>query len=672
MEKRKSSISLLGMLITLGIVYGDIGTSPLYVMNSIIGNAGTMADAKPEYILGSVSLIFWTLMLITTIKYVLIAMKADNNSEGGIFALYALVRSQGKWLIIPALIGGSALLADGTLTPAVTVTSAIEGIKGQQFGNFIFSNHQSVVLIIVTVILLSIFIIQKFGTERIGRSFGPIMLVWFSFIGIAGLFNLVGNFEVLKALSPIYAIKVLFSPVNKVGIFILGSVFLATTGAEALYSDMGQVGKHNIYFTWPFVYTMLMLNYFGQAAWVISNYQNSQYNKLSGINPFYEMLPNDFKIFAIVIATLAAIIASQALITGSYTLVQEAIGLKILPRLRVKFPGKFESQLYIESVNWILCTITVSIVWIFGSSEHMEAAYGLAITLTMLMTTILLHQFLLMKKHRLFANIFMVFFLALEGLFLISSLVKFVHGGYITVIITLAILAVMVIWFFGNKRRDAYLSESENVCLLDYIPQLEKLSKDPGFPTYATNLVYMIKLGKDYTIKRSIIYSILDQAPKRAKVYWFITVNQTSAPYECNYTIDMMHTRNVVNVQLNLGFKKSQHVNIYIRQIINDLIKKHIIDDQTPTYSMVSNRHVGSFKFIIQNQQFQDLGAQEHMNGLDRLLIGGRLLLQNITISPSLWYGLEFSDVVEEKVPLFLGTQTDEYLAEKEIKNNVK
>lgn len=672
MEKRKSSFSLLGMLITLGIVYGDIGTSPLYVMNSIINDAGTMADAKPEYILGSVSLIFWTLMLITTIKYVLIAMKADNNEEGGIFALYALVRTKGRWLIIPALIGGSALLADGTLTPAVTVTSAIEGIKGQQFSNIVFSSKQSSVLIIVTVILLTIFIIQKSGTDRIGRSFGPIMFIWFSFIGIAGFLNLTNDLSVLKALSPVYAIEVLFSPVNKVGIFILGSVFLATTGAEALYADMGQVGKHNVYATWPYVYAMLMLNYFGQAAWVINNYQNKTYNGISGINPFYEMLPGDFKVFAIVIATMAAIIASQALITGSFTLVQEAIGLKILPRLKVKFPGKFESQLYIGTINWILCAITIGIVWGFGSSEHMESAYGLAITLTMLMTTVLLHQFLIMKKHRHFANIFMVFFIALEGLFLLSSLIKFVHGGYVTVIITCAILAIMIIWYFGNKRRDAYLAESENVSLLDYLPQLEKLSKDSSIPTYATNLVYMIKLSEDYTIKRSVIYSILDQTPKRARVYWFITVNQTNAPYECNYTVDMMHTRNVVNVHLNLGFKKSQHVNIYIRQIINALIRKHIIDDQTPNYSMVPNRHVGSFKFIIQNQQFQDLGAQEQMNSLDRLLIGGRLLLQNITISPSLWFGLEFSDVVEEKVPLFLGSQTDEYLTEKELKNDVK
>lgn len=671
MEKRRSTFSILGMLITLGIVYGDIGTSPLYVMNAIINNVGTMKNAEPEYILGSVSLIFWTLMLITTIKYVMIAMKADNNNEGGIFALYALVRKRGKWLIIPALIGGSALLADGTLTPAVTVTSAIEGIKGQQFGKLVFSNNQSVILVIVTAILLTIFIIQKFGTETIGRSFGPIMLVWFSFIGIAGLFNLANDFSVLRALSPIYAIKVLFSPVNKVGIFILDSVFLATTGAEALYSDMGQVGKHNIYATWPFVYSMLMLNYLGQAAWVIANYQNQKFNTLSGINPFYEMLPSGFKIFAIIIATMAAIIASQALITGSFTLVQEAIGLKILPRLKVKFPGKVQSQLYIETINWMLCAVTIGIVWGFGTSEHMEAAYGLAITMTMLMTTLLLHQFLIMKNHRLAANIFVAIFVQLESLFFISSMIKFIHGGYVTVILTLAILAIMVIWFFGNKRRDAYMAESENVSLKDFVPQLEKMSADDSIPTYATNLVYMVNMGKDYSLKRSVIYSILDQEPKRAKVYWFITVHQTSAPYECNYTVDMLNTRNVVDVHLNLGFKKSQHVNIYIRQIINSLLKQHIIDDQTPNYSMVPNRHVGSFKFVIQNQQFQDLGAQEFMGSIDRLLIGGRLVLQNITIPPALWYGLEFSDVVEEKVPLFLGSHTDQYLTEDTVKNTL-
>ncbi|WP_334329466.1 KUP/HAK/KT family potassium transporter [Companilactobacillus sp. HBUAS59699] len=671
MKKTTSSFSKLGMLITLGIVYGDIGTSPLYVMNAIINDAGKMKQAVPEYIIGSISLIFWTLMLITTIKYVCIAMKADNHNEGGIFALFALVRSK-KWLIIPALIGGSALLADGTLTPAVTVTSAMEGLKGQAIGGVTLPNDQSVILVMVTIILMTIFIIQKFGTDRIGKSFGPIMLVWFSFIGIMGLINITNDWTILRALSPIYALTVLTSPVNHVGIFILGSVFLATTGAEALYSDMGQVGKRNIYATWPFVYTMLMLNYLGQGAWVMSHYLDKQYMNLNTVNPFYEMLPGQMKIFAIVIATMAAIIASQALITGSFTLVEEAIGLKILPRLRVKFPGDSKSQLYIGSINWMLCAVTMSIVWSFRTSEHMEAAYGLAITLTMLMTTILLHQFLIMKKHRIAANIFVAFFFTLETLFFISSLVKFIHGGYVTVIITAFILMIMVVWYFGNKRRDMYLDDSQSVSLLNYIPQLERLSDDERVPLFATNLVFLNRVEDDYSVKRSIIYSILDQEPKRAKVYWFITVNQTDKPYECNYNIDMMHTRNVVNVQLNLGFKKSQHVNIYIRQIVNALMDDKVIDQQTPDYSMMPDRRVGSFKFVILNEQFQDLGAQEFMKSWDRFLIGGRILLQDLTLSPALWYGLDFSDVTEEKVPLFLGSHIDHYLVKKQIVNTKK
>ncbi|WP_125568688.1 KUP/HAK/KT family potassium transporter [Companilactobacillus insicii] len=670
MKKKTSSFSKLGMLITLGIVYGDIGTSPLYVMNAIINDAGKMKEAVPEYIIGSISLIFWTLMLITTVKYVGIAMKADNHNEGGIFALFALVRSK-KWLIIPALIGGSALLADGTLTPAVTVTSAMEGLKGQSIGNLTMSNDQSVILVMVTIILMTIFIIQKFGTDKIGKSFGPIMLIWFSFIGAMGLINITNDWTVFKALSPIYAIKILSSPVNHVGIFILGSVFLATTGAEALYSDMGQVGKYNIYATWPFVYTMLMLNYLGQGAWVMTHYMDKQYMNLNTVNPFYEMLPGQMKIFAIIIATMAAIIASQALITGSYTLVEEAIGLKILPRLRVKFPGDSKSQLYIGSVNWLLCLVTLSIVWSFRTSEHMEAAYGLAITLTMLMTTILLHQFLIMKKHPIAANVFVGFFFTLETLFFISSLIKFVHGGYITVIITAVILMIMVVWYFGNKRRDMYLDDSQSVSLLSYIPQLEKLSNDERVPLYATNLVFLNRIEDDYSIKRSIIYSILDQEPKRAKVYWFITVNQTDKPYECNYNVDMMNTRNVVDVQLNLGFKKSQHVNIYIRQIVNGLLDDKVIDSQIPEYSMMPNRRVGSFKFVILNEQFQDLGAQEYMKSWDRFLIGGRILLQNLTLPPALWYGLDFSDVTEEKVPLFLGSHVDNYLVKKQV-NNIK
>lgn len=670
MKKSTRRLSAVGMLITLGIVYGDIGTSPLYVMNAILVQSGRHSIAATTPImLGSISLIFWTLMLITTIKYILLAMRADNRDEGGIFALYALVRPQAKWLIVPALIGGAALLADGTLTPAVTVTSAIEGLKGQTLGPLQFSNGQGWVLLVVTAILLGLFLVQRFGTERIGWSFGPMMFIWFSFIGLVGLHNLWLYPAILKALSPTYAIDFLMSPLNKQGIFILGSVFLATTGAEALYSDMGQVGKRNIYGTWPFVYATLMLSYLGQGAWVIRHAK--QVLSTQGINPFYAMVPAEWQIFAIIIATIAAIIASQALITGSYTLVHEVIGLKLLPRLRIKFPGKVKSQLYVGAVNWLLCAVTLSVVWYFRTSDHMEAAYGLAITLTMLMTTLLLHAFLVQRHHPLLAKIYVVSFGLLESLFLLASLAKFVHGGYVTLLITLVILTVMVFWYYGNQRRDAYLEDTENVSLLDFLPQLTSLSKDDQIPSFATNLVYINKVTPDYQIKRAIVYSILDQQPKRATVYWFVTVNETDTPYECSYSVNTMGTHNVMDVQLYLGFKKPQRLNVYLRQIVNDLLAEGVLPDQTPRYSSIPDRQVGNFKFIMLNQQFQDLGAQENIPIGDLILIGGRLLLQRISLSPQRWYGLGFSDVVEERVPLFIGQAPDRTLRQRkdEIKD---
>jgi len=661
MKSTTQRLSALGMLMTLGIVYGDIGTSPLYVMNAIIGAAGHQEmTASTPVMLGSISLIFWTLMLITTIKYILLAMRADNRHEGGIFALYALVRNHMRWLIIPALIGGAALLADGTLTPAVTVTSAIEGLKGQTLGPFHFSATQGWVLAVVTGILLGLFLIQRFGTELIGWSFGPLMFIWFGFIGAIGLVNLLTVPTLLRALSPLYAVQFLFSPINRQGIFILGSVFLATTGAEALYSDMGQVGKRNIYGTWPFVYLTLMLSYLGQGAWVIRH--PIQLMATRSVNPFYAMVPPHWRLFAIVIATLAAIIASQALITGSFTLVHEAMGLKLLPRLRIKFPGHVKSQLYISTVNWLLCAITLTIVWYFRTSSHMEAAYGLAITVTMLMTTVLLHAFLRKRHHKVLARAFIVCFGLLESLFLLASLVKFVHGGYVTLIITLLILTVMVFWYYGNRRRDAHLEEKEDVSLLDFLPQLQALSQDENVPPFATNLVYLSNVADDYAIKRAVIYSILDQQPKRARVYWFVTVNEADTPYECSYTVESLGTRNVMNVQLYLGFKKPQRLNVYLRQIVNDLLAEGVLADQAPRYSSMPERRVGNFKFVILNQEFQDLGVQGNLPTLDRLLIGGRLLLQRITLSPKRWYGLEFSDVVEEKVPLFIGQTPDRTL----------
>ncbi|MFT8324012.1 MAG: KUP/HAK/KT family potassium transporter [Lentilactobacillus hilgardii] len=653
--------SIIGPIIALGIVYGDIGTSPLYVMNAIVHDAGGLKHAGSAYIIGCLSLIFWTLMLITTVKYILLAMQADNHHEGGIFSLYALVRDRKKWLIFPTLLGGAALLADGTLTPAVTVTSAIEGLKGEKLGVFQLGQSQTPIIMIVVGILIILFLFQRVGTSAIGKAFGPLMLIWFAFIGISGLVNAFGHWEIFKALSPIYGIQILFSPNNKMGIFILGSIFLATTGAEALYSDMGHVGKENIYRTWPFVYLSLMLSYFGQGAWVIAQKQDASVDA----NPFYNMLPKDLHFIAIMIATIAAIIASQALITGSYTLVSEAIGLKLLPRLKIRYPGETKSQSYIGTVNWLLCATALLIVVLFQSSEHMEAAYGLAIVITMLMTTILLHEFLLMKNKKRLALSYVVFFGFLESLFLISSMIKFVHGGYLTLLITLVILMIMIFWHFGNVVRRSYMTDSQYLSLRDFTAKLQQLSNDKSLPLYATNVVYMNRIRDSYQIKRHVLYSIFDQRPKRAKVYWFITMNQTDLPYEASYKVDMLNTRNVVDVQLYLGFKRSQHINIYIRQIINNLIKEGAIDPQDPKYTTIPNRQVGDFKFVLLNQRISDLNYLPNIHKWDKFLITGRLFLQKITASQPTWYGLEFSEFVEETVPLFIAESENSHLTKK-------
>ncbi|MGX4645613.1 KUP/HAK/KT family potassium transporter [Holzapfeliella sp. JNUCC 80] len=649
LTQNKKKLSLMGVLVSFGIVYGDIGTSPLYTMNAIIRDGGGFKNLQPDYIIGSISLIIWTLMIITTLKYVIIAMQASNHGEGGIFALYTLVRRKKKWLIVPALIGGAALLADGTITPAVTVTSAIEGLKSQNLGLFTFSSDQNVVIAVVIAILLVVFAMQRFGTAKIGQAFGPIMCGWFFFIAIVGFCNLLSYPGILKALSPVYGLQVLFSPANKSGFFILGSIFLATTGAEALYSDMGHVGKHNIYFSWPIVYLSLVLSYMGQGAWLINNHMTVQ---SSALNPFYAVVPDSLTFFAIILATLAAVIASQALITGSYTLVSEAIRLKILPRMIIHHPGNKRGQIYIGTVNWLLCIITIALVLYFQNSQHMEAAYGLAITVTMLMTTILLHNFLDLKVPKWLSWVLTAFFLVVEFSFFISSAVKFEHGGYVTVLITLAIILVMYIWYFGNKVRSKYETDYEYGCLTDYKDQLVSLSRDEQYPVSSTNLVYMAKVKKGHQIKKSILYSILDKRPKRAKVYWFITMVTTDSPYTHDYTVETYGTKNVVQVTIYLGFKKSQKVNVYLRQIINDLIDQGTIDPQPQRYTTSKGRRVGDFKFVILKEA---LSLATNISGFDRWLVSARIWLQNHTATPIQWFGLSFSDVRIENVPVNLG-----------------
>ena len=652
-------MSAAGLLIAIGIVYGDIGTSPLYVMKSIVAGNGGIGNVNRDFIVGSISLVLWTVTLLTTLQTVVIALKATNHGEGGIFALYTLVRKHAKWLVLPALIGGAAILADGTLTPAVTVTTAIEGLKGLKFGGSVPVSTQSMVITITVIILLVLFSIQKMGTSIIGKAFGPIMFVWFSFLGIMGLINMSGDWSILAAINPIYAIRLLFSPENKAGIFILGSIFLATTGAEALYSDVGHVGKKNIIGSWPFVFVCLSLNYFGQGVWILNN---PHYVPADGgsLNPFFEMIPANLRLAAIILATVAAVIASQALITGSFTLVAEASGLKFLPRMNINYPSTEKGQIYIPSINKGICVATIAIVLYFQTSAHMEAAYGLSITISMLMTTILLYEWLVMKKVKPIWNwIFLIFFGVLDIMFMVSSLTKFTHGGYVSLFIAGAIGFIMYVWYYGNKVRDKRESRNAYVRLDEYTDMLTNLSHDEDYPTYATNLVYMANVKYNKFIKREILYSILDKRPKRAKAYWFVTVNVTNEPFTAEYAVNTYGTKNVINIQLYLGFKKQTSVNVYIRQIVHDLIADGTIEPQPQEYTTSPGRDVGDFSFVIVNDV---ISPQTQLVGYEKWLVEARVRLQNLSSNPASWFGLEYADTVIERVPLILGRPNPSYI----------
>ena len=659
MNTKSKRMSAAGLLIAIGIVYGDIGTSPLYVMKSIVEGNGGIGNVNRDFIIGSISLVLWTVTLLTTLQTVLIALKATNHGEGGIFALYTLVRKRAKWLVLPALIGGAAILADGTLTPAVTVTTAIEGLKGLQFGGNVPVSTQEMVIMITVIILLLLFSIQKMGTSIIGKAFGPIMFIWFTFLGVMGVINMAGNWSIIQAINPVYAIKLLFSPYNKAGIFILGSIFLATTGAEALYSDVGHVGKKNIIGSWPFVFVCLSLNYFGQGVWILNN---PTFRPADGgvLNPFYEMIPINIRLFAIILATVAAVIASQALITGSFTLVAEASGLKFLPRMNIDYPSTEKGQIYIPSINKGICVATIAIVLYFQTSAHMEAAYGLSITISMLATTILLYEWLVLKKiNPLWNWIFLIFFGVLDIMFMISSLTKFTHGGYVSLFIAGVIGFIMYVWYYGNKVRDKRESSNAYVRLDEYTDMLTNLSHDEDYPTYATNLVYMANVKYNKFIKREILYSILDKRPKRAKAYWFVTVNVTNEPFTAEYAVNTYGTKNVINIQLYLGFKKQTSVNVYIRQIVHDLIADGTIEPQPQEYTTTPGRDVGDFSFVIVNDV---ISPQTQLVGYEKWLVEARVRLQNLSSNPASWFGLEYADTVIERVPLILGKPNPSYI----------
>ena len=633
----KKKISIASLLIALGIVYGDIGTSPLYVMKSMLmANNGQISN---ELILGGISLVIWTLTLQTTIKYVMITLEADNKGEGGIFSLYTLVRKNAKWLIIPAVLGGASLLADGMITPPVTVTSAIEGLT------LVLPIDTEGIILIVVAILSFVFFIQRFGTDVIGKLFGPMMVLWFSMLFILGFVQILNYPEIMKALNPYYGIHlILTSPKS---IYILGAVFLCTTGAEALYSDMGHCGKKNIHYTWIFVKTCLVVNYLGQGAWLVS-----REGTIIKDNPFFLIMPEWFVVPGTIIATIAAIIASQALITGSFTLVSEAIKLNLFPKLQVNYPNNDKGKIYIPAVNTILYIGCILLVFKFKKSENMEAAYGLAITVTMLMTTILLNEYLRINKNKkVLSWIVFTTFIIIEGGFLYVNLFKFLHGGYVTVIISGLLIFLMYIWIYGTiirKRFRQYVNVSE------FQEHFKAIQEDKELPLYATNIVYLTESLNHKMLEKKIIYSIFNKEPKRGKFYWFINIRVTDEPYTEEYLVRTIVPNMAYSVQFNLGFRIDQRINIFLYKVIQDLAKSGEIKYIPKKYMLNQNSGVvfGDFKFVLLEEI---LSNESELSKWDNFITSTKLLIKRLTVSPARWFGIDTSNVVIEKAPIIIG-----------------
>ena len=634
-----SKLSTAGLLITLGIIYGDIGTSPLYVMKAIVGSSVISKDL----VLGGLSCIFWTLTLQTTLKYVILTLSADNHGEGGIFALYALVKkTKIQWLIVPAIIGGSALLADGIITPPISVSSAVEGLR-------IFKPDIPTIPIVITILFI-LFTIQQFGTKLVGKFFAPMMLIWFTMLGVLGMVQMCTNFEVFNALNPYYAYNLLTSDVSSQGFFILGAVFLCTTGAEALYSDMGHCGRRNIRISWIFVKTTLVMNYFGQGAYLLMH-EGKTLAELgsSNPNPFYLMMPVWFQPVGIVIATLAAVIASQALISGSFTLINEAMRLNFWPKVKIKFPTDVKGQLYIPSINWLLFLGCVGIVLYFKESSNMEHAYGLAIVLCMIMTTILLNFYLIMKRVKWYfiAPIILVY-LAIEFSFLAANIVKFFDGGFVTLFIAVILIGVMSTWFLAKKISKNY---TKIVKINDYKKVLAELSVDLSIPKYATHLVYMTNSTRADEIEEKVMYSILQKRPKRADIYWFIHVNVMSEPYRKSFKVIEIVPDDIYRIDFYLGFREPTKINLMFKEVIKDMVKNGEVDITSRYESLNKNNILGDFKFVL-SEKF--LSNDSDVNFFEKIVMNAYFIMKKFSLSEEKGFGLDSSSVKVEQFPLVL------------------
>ncbi len=662
MKVSTNKLSGAGLLVALGIIFGDIGTSPLYVFNAIIDNR----IITEELILGTLSCIIWTLTLQTTFKYVLMVLRADNRGEGGTFALYALVRRRRKWLVFPAMVGGASLLADGIITPPISITSAIEGLK--ELPSLGIQEGSNTVVIIVISILALFFFLQQFGTASIGQFFGPVMFIWFTMLLVLGITHVFDDLSIFRAISPHYAIEFLRTYPN--GFWLLGAVFLCTTGAEALYSDLGHCGRSNIRISWIYVKICLLINYFGQGASLLAQ----QYNwngKLTNlvdlnspitsaiktqlrINAFYDLMPQWFIIPGVIVATSAAIIASQAMVSGAFTLISESMRLNLWPKLKIRYPSEEKGQLFIPTINILMFLGCIGVVLYFRKSSNMEAAYGLAIIVTMLSTTILFANYLVL--HRIKANwiyLFLVGYLTVEISYLIALLVKFMHGGYITLLIGIFIFAVMYIWYRARKIKNRYI---EFVRLDHYLDKIQELSRDATVPKYATHLVYMTSANNPKEIEHKIIYSILNRKPKRADIYWFVHLDTVDDPYACEYKVTHIIPDDIIRVDFRLGFRMEPRVNLMFKKVVEELVANQEVTITSRYESLSQSKVVGDFQFMVMEKY---LSQDNELPFFERVIMKFYFWLKDHSLSEEKGFGLDQANVTVEKFPLIVAPVTN-------------
>lgn len=637
-------ITTAGLLITLGIIFGDIGTSPLYTFQTIMTEGGKVTE---ELVYGAISCIFWTLTLQTTFKYVFITLKADNKGEGGVFSLYALVRRYGKKLVYPAIIGAGTLLADGIITPPISVTSAIEGLGSVHGLETVIVPGNNLVVELVLVIILLLFLFQRFGTKIVGGAFGPIMFIWFSMLAVLGLHQIIQHPMVLKSLSPHYAVELLTR--HPKGFWLLGAVFLCTTGAEALYSDLGHCGRKNIQMSWIFVKTTLVLNYLGQGAWVMLQHKSD----LGGVNPFFAIVPHWFLVPSVFIATAASIIASQALISGSFTLISEAISLNFWPKVTVKFPTDVRGQIYIPSINWILCIGCFLVVLYFRTSESMTAAYGFSITVAMLMTTILMYYFLRYVKHLSIWLVvpILVVFISVESCFFVANAVKIVKRLFFLVF-EIGLIGTMYIWYHARKINNRFLNFID---LNEHIPLLESLSKDESIPKFSSHLIYLTKANRPTQIEQKILYSIFSHNPKRADVYWFVHIERTDEPYTMEYGVEELKSDKVIRVEFRLGFRVQPRVGVMFRRVVMEMMCNKELDMANKYPSLKKHNIAEDFRFVIL-EKF--LSYDNEFSVREGFILNTYFSLKKIALAEEKAFGLDSSETEVEKLPLVVAPVT--------------